>query len=145
MKKVFTGLLILAAGVAAFWFLQKKDKPTTGTGIQKELLIAKWKLDSIALPKDSTNSFMTGIIGIVATELMAYQYELKKDGAISLSLGDSLLKDSSRYEWNKENQLVWKEYPADTSNTVFTVSTLNKDSLMLQSKDSVILMFTKVK
>ncbi len=145
MKKVFIGLLILAAGATAFWLLQKKDTPTTGINIQKELLIAKWKLDSIALPKDSASNFMTGIIGIVAPDLMSYQYELKKDGAISLSLQDSLLTDSSRYEWTKENKLVWKEYPADTSGDVFTVSTLNRDSLVLQSRDSVFLLFTKVK
>ena len=89
---------------------------------------------------------MAGIPGIVAPDLMKYRYELKKDGAISFSLGDSLTKDSSRYEWNKENQLAWKEYPADTSsNNVFKVSTLNKDSLVLQAEDSSILLFTKVK
>ena len=145
MKKVFIGLLILAAGAGAFFFLQKKDKPITGN-IQRELIIGKWKLDSILLPKDSNDNFMAGIPGIVAPDLMKYCYELKKDGAISFSLGDSLIKDSSRYEWNKENQLVWKEYPADTSsNNVFKVSTLNKDSLVLQAEDSSILLFTKVK
>ena len=146
MKKVFIGLLILAAGAGAFYFLQKKDKPFTGSSFQKEWIVGKWKLDSILLPKDSNDNFMAGILGIVAPDLMKYRYELKQDGTISFSLGDSLIKDSSLYEWNKENQLVWKEYPADTtSNNVFKVSTLNEDSLVLQAEDSSLLLFTKVK
>jgi hypothetical protein len=145
MKKVFIGLLILAAGAATFCLLQKKEKPIIGNNIQKESIIGKWKLDSILLPKDSNNNFTAGIMGIVAPDLMKYHYEFKKTGAIFLSLGDSLTKDSSRYEWNKKDQLVRKEYPADTVGDIFTVSTLNNDSLALQSEDSVILLFRKLK
>lgn len=106
MKKVFIGLLILAAGAATFFLLQEKNKPIAGNNIQKEWIVGKWKLDSIILPKDSTNSFMAGIAGIVAPVLMKYRYEFRKDGAISFSLGDSLTKDSTRYKWNKKDQLV---------------------------------------
>lgn len=146
MKKVFIGLLILAAGAATFFLLQKKDKPNTGNNIQKEWIVGKWKLDSIILPKDSTGNFMAGIMGIIAPDLVKYRYEFKKDGAISFSSGDSLTKGSSRYEWMKENQLVWKEYPADTSDNIFNISTLTRDSLVLQSQDSAAtLLFTKAK
>ena len=145
MKKVFIGLLILTAGAAGIFLFQKKDKPITGNNIQKDRVIGKWKLDSILLPKDSNNNFTAGIMGIVAPDLMKYHYEFKKDGAISVSMGDSLTKDSSRYEWNKKDQLVWKEYPADTAGDIFTISTLNNDSLALQSEDSVILLFRKLK
>lgn len=145
MKKVFIGLLIVAAGAATFFLLQKKDNPITGNNIQKEWIVGKWKLDSILLPKDSTGNFAAGILGIVAPDLMKYHYEFKKDGAISFSVGDSLMKDSSRYEWNKKDQLVWKEYPADTSGDIFNVSILNNDSLTLQSEDSATLLFTKLK
>ena len=145
MKKVFIGLLILAAGAATLFLLQKKDKHITGHGIQKEWIVGKWKLDSILLPKDSSDNFAAGILGIVAPDLMKYHYEFKKEGAIFFSLGDSLMKDSSRYEWNKKDQLIWKEYPADTSGDIFNVSILNKDSLTLQSEDSTTLLFTKLK
>jgi len=145
MKKVFIGLLILAAGAGAYYFLQKKDKPITGNNIQHERIIGKWKLDSLHFLKDSNDNFLVGIMGMVEPNLKKYHYEFTKDGSISLSLGDSLTKDSSRYEWNKKDQLVWKEYPADTSGNIFTVSMPGKDSLFLQSEDSVILQFTKLK
>jgi hypothetical protein len=143
MKKVFIGLLILAAGAGAFFFLRKKQNNIANNNIQKEWVIGKWRLDSIILSKDSNDKFTTGIIGIVAPDLMKYRYEFKTGGSVLLT--DSLTKDSSNYEWNKKNQLVWKENPADTSGEIFNVSIPHKDSLILQSTDSAVLLFTKVK
>src|SRR5687767_921506 len=145
MKKVFIGLLMLAAGAATFFLLQKKDKPITRNNIQKEWIIGKWKLDSLHFLKDSNDNFLVGIMGMVEPNLKKYHYEFKKDGSISVSLGDSLTKDSSRYEWNKKDQLIWKEYPTDTTGEVFNVSIPHKDSLVVQSQDSSVLLFTKVK
>ena len=145
MKKLFIGLLIVAAGAAIFFLLQKKDKPLTATNFQQEKIIGQWKLDSIHFVNDSNDNFMPGIMGMVDSNLRKYHYEFTKDGSIAFSLGDSLIKDSSAYEWNKENQLVWKENPTDTSGDVFNVSQLTNDSLTLQSKDSSVLLFTKVK
>lgn len=143
MKKVFIGLLIIAAGAGAFFFLQKKQRPISNNNLQKEWIIGKWRLDSILLSKDSGNKFTAGIIGIIAPDLMRYQYEFNQGGFVLLS--DSLTKDSSKYEWNKNDQLVWKEHPTDTSGEVFNVSLPHKDSLHLQSGDSTVLLFTKVK
>ena len=145
MKKLFIGLLILAAGAATFFLLQKKDKQIITNNIQQEQIIGKWKLDSLFFLRDPNDNFMVGIMGMVDPHLMKYQYEFTKDGYLSLSLGDSLTKDSTRYEWNKKDQLVWKEYPTDSSGNIFKVSLLNNDSLVLQSEDSSILLFTKVK
>ena len=145
MKKVFIGLLMLAAGAATFFLLQKKDKPITRNNIQKEWIIGKWKLDSLHFLKDSNDNFLVGIMGMVEPNLKKYHYEFTKDGSISVSLGDSLTKDSSRYEWNKKDQLIWKEYPTDTTGEVFNVSIPHKDSLVVQSQDSSVLLFTKVK
>lgn len=143
MKKVFIGLLIVAAGAAAFFFFRKKQTTISDSNLQKEWIIGKWKLDSIHSSKDSTDKFTSGIIGIVASDLMKYRYEFKPGGAIVLV--DSLTKDSSKYEWNKKDQLIWKENPADTSGEIFNVSIPHKDSLLLQSTDSAVLLFTKVK
>jgi hypothetical protein len=145
MKKLFIGLLIIAAGAAIFFLLQKKNKSSTAKDFQQEQIIGKWKLDSLRFLKDSNDNFLVGIMGMVDPNLMKYQYEFTKDGSIAFSLGDSIIKDSSRYEWDKENQLVWKEHPADTSGDIFKISLLNNDSLTLQSKDSSVLLFTKVK
>ena len=84
-------------------------------------------------------------MGMVVPHLMKYQYEFTRDSYLSLLLGDSLTKNSTRYEWTEKNKLVWKDYPSDTSPNVFNVSLLSNDSLILQSEDSSILLFTKVK
>ena len=145
MKKVFIGLLIAAAGAVAYYLLQKENNPVTSNTVEQKKIIGKWKLDSLYALKDSANNSMLGIIGIIESDLKKYSYEFKKDGAISLSVGDSLTADSSRFEWNKNNQLTWLEHPANTTGESFTVSMLNTDSLSLLSADSVVLLFTKVK
>ncbi|WP_276502105.1 hypothetical protein [Terrimonas pollutisoli] len=145
MKKAFIGLLIVAAGAATYYLLQKENNPATSNTIQQEKIIGKWKLDSLYTLKDSANNSMLGIIGIIEPDLKKYKYEFKKDGAITLSVGDSLTADSSRYEWNKNDQFTWMEHPADTSGELFTISLLNNNNLRLLSADSVVLQFTKVK
>lgn len=144
MKKVFIGLLIAAAGAVTYYLLLKENNPVTSNAVQQEKIIGKWKLDSLYALKDSANNSM-GIIGIIEPDLRKYSYEFKKDGGIFFSIGDSLTADSSRYEWNKNNQLAWLEHPADTTGELFTISLLNTTNLRLLSADSVVLQFTKVK
>jgi len=145
MKKIFIGLLIVAAGAAIYFLLKKTNNPLAHTNTYKEQIIGKWKLDSLLLPSDSSSDFLVGIMGLVDPHLKKYEYEFTREGAISLSLGDSLTKDSLRYVWNDKNQLQWKEYPADTAGTIFAVPTLNKDSLLLRSDDSTTLVFKRTK
>jgi hypothetical protein len=144
MKKVFIGLLIAAAGAAFFFLLQKKNHPAK-SNIQKDLIIGKWKLDSLFNPKDSSSNLIADAMNRVDPHLKKYEYEFTKGGAVGLWLNDSLTKDSIRYEWINEDQLAWREYPAKKTIEVFDVSILNRDSLSMQSKDSLILLFTKAK
>ena len=145
MKKIFIGLLIVAAGAAIYFLLKKTNKPLAHANTYKEQIIGKWKLDSLMLPNDSSSDFLVGIMGLVDPHLKKYNYEFTKEGAISLSLGDSLTKDSLRYVWNDKDQLIWKEYPVDTTGTVFHIPTLNRDSLLLRSNDSTTLVFKRIK
>ena len=144
MKKVFIGLLIVAAGAAIFFLLQKKNKPAK-SDIQKDLIIGKWKLDSLYNLKDSSSNLIAEAMKLVDPHLKNYEYEFTKGGAVRLWLKDSLTKDSTRYEWINNDQLVWKEYSLNKIIEVFEVSILRKDSLSLQSNDNVILSFTKAK
>ena len=142
MKKLFIGLLIIAAGTAIFLMLQNKDKTITGNNFQKEQIIGKWKLDSLWSLKDSNTHFIKGLFD---PKLKKYHYEFKKDGSIFQFADDSLTKDSSRYEWTKDNQLIWNENFANEKGEVFNISLFSSDSMQLQSKDSSVLLFTKVK
>lgn len=126
MNKFFIGLLIAAIGAGGYYFfLRKKDNPVAGTEINKELIIGKWKVE-----RDSVSNF----------------YEFQKDGELLRSSTDSTKADTTFYEWNKSNELVWKETKDDsTIHKVFAVTTLNADSLVLQTKDSSVFYFMKVK
>ncbi|HEX7903171.1 MAG TPA: hypothetical protein VF487_04760 [Chitinophagaceae bacterium] len=145
MKKLFIGLFIIAAGVAIFFYLRKKDKPTVASDIKKEWIVGQWKIESVHSGKDAANNFMVGIMGLVDSNSMKYHYEFTKQGNILRSLGDYVSKDTSLYEWNKSNQLVWKQDKMDSTGSILTVATLNKDSLQLQTVDSTIFLFTKTK
>ena len=128
MNKLFIGLLIVAAGAGTFFLLRKKKNTTTTNDIKKEWIIGKWKADA---GKDSAFSM--------------YHYDFLKDGNIVRSLNDSAKADTSHYEWKKANELVWKEKPGDSTGKIFSVLKLTQDSLQVQSKDSVIILFTKLK
>ena len=143
MNKLFIGLLIVAAGAGTFFLFQKKNKPAKSY-VQKDLIIGKWKLDSLYSLKDSGSNVMPDVMELVDPHLKKYEYKFTKEGAVELWLKDSITKDSTRYEWIKEDQLAWKEYPANKTTEVFDVS-VYRDSLSMQSKDSVILLFTKAK
>jgi hypothetical protein len=126
MNKFFIGLLIVVIGAGGYYFfLRKKDKPISATEINKELIVGKWKVE-----QDSVSNF----------------YEFQRDGDLLRSSNDSTKADTTFYEWNKSNELVWKETKDDSTNSkVFSVTKLNADSLVLQTKDSAVFYFTKVK
>jgi len=142
MKKLFFGLLIVAVGAGAF-FLLNKQKTENNTGIQTELITGKWKLDSISPGKDSNSTI--GLIMMLDSNLMKYDYEFKKNGDLLISLRDFLQADSSHYEWNKKQQLVLKDKRTDSTAEILDVVALNKDSLRLIDKDSSLILFTRLK
>ena len=128
MNKLFIGLLIVAAGTGVFFLLHKKKNSTTTNEIKKNWIIGTWKADA---GKDSVFS--------------SYRYDFLKDGNIICSLNDSTRVDTSHYEWNKANDLIWKENTSDSIGKVFAVLKLTQDSLQLQSRDSATILFTKLK
>lgn len=128
MNKLFIGLLIVAAGAGAFFLLRKKKSTTTTSDIKKEWIVGKWKADA---GKDFVFS--------------SYSYYFLKDGNIVRSLNDSAKADTSHYEWNKNNALVWKQNASDSTGKIFSVLKLTQDSLQVQAADSSTVLFIKVK
>ena len=130
MNKLFIGLLIVAAGAGAYFFLfKKKDKPVIGNELKKEWIVGTWKTD--ATPGNDS---------LFKQSLFNFQ----EDGNIIRSVGDSAKADTMHYEWNKSNELVWKQKVTDSVGTNYTVVKLTVDSLQVQSSDSTRILFTKV-
>lgn len=145
MKKIVIGLLVIAAGAGTYYFLQTK-KPVAENKLQKELLIGKWKMDTLSIhPHDSTTGMAIALTGMLDSNFYGYHYDFLADGHILQSLHDTVTADTSYYEWNQNNELLVKEGTKDATAEAFTISTLNTDSLIILSKDSSSFVFTKLK
>ena len=142
MKKVLTGLLIIAAGAGIFYFLQKKKNETP---IEKELLVGKWKLNSLDVKTKDSSAYYLATITTIDSNFTKYHYDFREDGNVFTSLPDAAKVDTSRYEWAKKNILTWKENPRDSTSEVFTVTKLTNDSLLLLSRDSATFVFSRLK
>lgn len=129
MNKLIIGLLVIAAGAGIFLLLRKKKEKTTANSINKEWIVGKWKSDAV-MANDSNFS--------------KYQFDFQKDGNVVRSLNDSVKADTTYYEWNKANELVWKEKASDSTGKVYLVTKLTRDSLQVQGADSSTVLFTKV-
>lgn len=128
MKNVFIGLLVVAAGAGVYFFVLKKKQKETKATINKEWVIGKWKASTA---KDSAFN--------------SYQYNFLKDGSVLRSVSDTVKADTLYYEWSKANELVWKEKASDSTGKIFAVIKQTSDSLQLQSTDSLVILFTKLK
>ena len=131
MNKIFIGLLVVAAGAGIFLLLNKKKNTTDLETINKELIIGNWKTDAV-LPSDSTFN--------------QYQYNFQKEGNVLVSSpADTVKADTTHYEWNNKNELIWKGKATDSIGETFSIVKLTSDSLQLRTADSATVLFTKVK
>ena len=131
MNKLLIGLLIIAAGTGVFFLLQKKKNSNElQQPFQQELLLGKWK----TMEKSVTD-----------TATAEYRYEFAKDGMFFKTLNDSLIADTGYYNWKDKNKLIWKLNATDTTGTKFVVVKLSADSLKVQTKDSLIIFFSRLK
>ena len=130
MNKLVIGLLVVAAGAGVYFLLKKKNDQPIAHPINKELIIGKWKPES-EMPDESS--------------VKQYRYEFQKDGRILHALNDSIKADTSWYEWNEKDELVWKENAADSAGKVFSIVKLTSDSLRVQLPDSSTILFSRLK
>lgn len=146
MKKVFIGLLIVAAGAGIYYLLQNK-KTKIADPIEKELLVGTWKIDSFYVSsKDSVPDVIAGSL-LKDSSFRRHRYDFQNGGTFLQTVNDSakVKTDTSYYEWGKKNELLIKEAVKDSVGEQYTISKLSKDSLILQSKDSAVFVFTKLK
>ncbi|HJS52961.1 MAG TPA: hypothetical protein VJ765_00415, partial [Chitinophagaceae bacterium] len=139
-KNILAVILLAAAGGRTYYLFQEKN---SDSNFKQEQILGKWKLDLVTDGKDSLSLF-TGIMGMIDSNLLQYDYDFTKEGIVVKLLKDSVQKDITHYEWRKDNHLLWKEQ-GDSIGQTIKIITLNNDSLVLKTNDSVSIFFKKAK
>ena len=146
MKKIILAVILVAAvGGIAYYLLQKKKQENLT--INKELVIGKWKIDSLVTTKDSTKDGLALLLFAMDSTAKKQVYDFQTNGQVIVSLPNDTLskKDTSSFAWGKEKELLWKEKYSDSATESMTVIKLDKKDLVLQSADSTLIYFKKVK
>jgi len=146
-KTILAVILVTAVGGGAYYLLQKKKQDNPVPMINKKLVIGKWKIDSLVSPKDSTKDGLALLLFAIDSNVRNQVYDFQTNGQVFISLPtDSLSKkDTSSFTWGKDNEIVWKEKYSDSTTESMTVIKLDKKDLVLQSADSTLVYFKKVK
>ena len=143
MKKIILAVILMAAAGGITYYLLQKKKQTTFGNLKQEQIIGRWKMDSLAAKNDSSATILA-LIGTLDSNLANCEYDFRKEGIIIKFLKDSSQKDTAQYKWVKDNHLIWKEVD-DSNDDSLVVNVLTRDSLVLQTKDSTVFYFKKMK
>ena len=146
MKKIILAVILLAAaGSGIYYLLQKKRVEDSLTTIDKELVIGKWKIDSLVAQKDATNVGLALLLFAMDSNAKKQVYDFQTNGQVFVSLPNDTLskKDTSSFTWGKDKELLWKDNYSDSTVESMTVIKLDKKDLVLRSADSVFVYFKK--
>lgn len=142
MKTIFIVLLIAALGAGAYLYFSKKQNLSSAD--PKELIVGKWKIDSLDLSRSKDTSFnlIALIFAAGDSNLQKYQFEFTRDGSI-IEDNHGKSGDTSYYKFASDKELlVWDK--RDSSKTKWTINKLDSLQLLIQSKDSTVFSFRKL-
>ena len=143
MKKVFIVLLVAAVGAGVYYYFSKKQNVHSSN--PKELIVDKWKIDSLVINKTGDSSLKSheGILNGVDSSLKKYEFEFRKDSLIFQTINGKT-EDTSHYEFaDNKNILVWSD--KDSAKTKWSISKLDSTKLVVKNQDSVIFYFQRIK
>jgi hypothetical protein len=127
MKKLFIGLLIIAAGTGAFFAFRKTRSKTIP--VDQTLIIGSWK--TIGSP--GVDSVQSPVV-----------YDFRKDGSVLIK-GDSTQQDTSYYIWDKKGELLIKKSNVGSNGTSLRIVKLTGDTSQLANTNRDSLSFIRVK
>ena len=142
-KNILAVILVAAAGGAVYYLLQQKKHEILS--INKELMIGRWKIDSLDSQKDSTRDGLALILVAMDSSAKKQVYDFQTNGQVFVSLPNDYLskKDTSSFAWGKDKELLWRDNHSDSTTESMTVIKLDKKDLVLRSTDSVLIYFKK--
>ena len=147
MKQIILAVILLAAIGGGIYYLLQKNRQNTSVSFKQEQILGKWKIDSLVAQKPSTKDELALLLFAMDSTAEKLVYDFQPDGMVFVSLpSDSLKKkDTSSFAWNEKKELVWKEKSTDSTADTMTVIKLDKKDLVMQSADSTLIYFRKVK
>jgi hypothetical protein len=133
MKILFIVLLVAAIGAGAYFYFSGKQK--TSTSNSKELIVGKWKVDSVVENKgsDSSNRF-AGLIHFIDSSIKNYEFDFRSDSLV-FQTNNGQIKDTSFYELtNNKTILLWDK--KDTSREKWMIDKLDTSNFVILDADS---------
>jgi len=136
MKKVFIVLLVAAVGAGVYFYFSRKQKTVPSNS--KELILGKWKLDSV-----TDNNGESARDGFSLALLDSSQFEFRNDTLIFQSLKGKF-KDTSQYKFSDDkNFTLWKN--VDTATEKWRIEKLDSTVLILKDLDSAAFYLQRIK
>ena len=137
MKKIFTWLLIAAAGTVLTYSCSDNTNERSGKG----LIVGDWEIDSIDVSKTQDSSL--GLMALVYISEDSTHNKLRfsfhADGLITEE--NEAGRDSSRYEWEGEKTLSITS--TDSTKEKWFIRRLDSAKLIVAAEDSVVFYFNR--
>jgi len=144
MKKIILAVILLAAaGGITYYLLQKKKQSTIAT-IDKEIVLGRWKIDSLVAQKDSTKDDLILLLFALDSNVKKQEFKFFNNGQMISSEPGSSERDTSFFIWGKGEQLIWKEKKTGLFTDTTTIIKLDKKDFVLQSSDSTLFYLKRI-
>jgi hypothetical protein len=143
MKNVFIVLLLAAIGVGVYFYFNKRQHVQNSN--PKDLIIGKWKVDSLATAHQPDSILKGKIAGrsVDDSSMKNFEFEFRKDSLV-LQTFDNKLQDTSHYEFAGDNRLLlWSK--GDSSKTRWSINKLDSTVLITKDTDSMTYYFQKLR
>jgi len=147
MKKIILAVILMAAAGGITYYRLKKKEQTQIVTINKDLVLGKWKIDSLVPQKDSTKDGLALLLFAIDSAARDLVYDFQADGKVlvSQSSDPATKKDTSSFSWGKDKEFLWKEKITDPTADTMTVIKLDKKDFVVKSSDSTLIYLKKAK
>lgn len=140
MKNVLIVLLVAAIGAGVYFYFSKKQQASPP--VSRELILGKWKIDSLVFKKDSSKAGNL-FSHLFDSSLHKYEVEFRKDSLV-LQTNDERVEDTSHYELADGSTLLISHNNGDDKEK-FNISKLDSSVMIANDKDSTVFYFRRIK
>jgi hypothetical protein len=104
-----------------------------------------WQVDSVVLSKKNSSESMVMMVLSLDSNFKNYTYDVKDDSSILKKTGDSILAENIRYHLKDSTGIVITNGGVDAQPVELTITTREKERIVLMDTDSSFYHFTRKK